>query len=152
MSKINSPCGLDASFPVGFTKKLFIGQYCFVPIKGYFSSSNIAKVQGPRRARQFLCSSCSGSILKWLHLCQLFTGVYVRVCILDSNAITQKVTGQDHSRIRDLKAFTTKCVDLIWLLIRINQLKKLCEKTGKFKYGLSVRWHLGTSVNGVVVI
>lgn len=56
------------------------------------------------------------------------------------NANIQKVTGQDHSRVRDLKdVTTTKCVDLIWLLIRINQLKKLSEKTGKFEYGLSVR-------------
>lgn len=37
-----------------------------------FPSLNIPKVQGVRYARQFFWNSCADSILKLVHLCQLF--------------------------------------------------------------------------------
>ena len=59
-------------------------------------------------------------------LCSAPHYIHTCVCILYFQILLrQKVTPQDLSRIRDLKDVTTKYVDLIWLLIIINQPKKL---------------------------
>ena len=41
--------------------------------KVIFPRSNVPQLQGAGHARQFLWNGCSVSMLKWIHLCQLFT-------------------------------------------------------------------------------
>lgn len=88
-------------------------------------------------------------------LCSAPHYIHTCVCILYFQILLrQKVTLQDLSRVRDLKDVTTKCIDLIWLLIIINQPKKVVlKKLGKFENGLSVvdDTYLGTAVNDIMV-
>lgn len=123
---MTSSCDQDVYFLVSFTIVWKIILLCPCLKVTYFASSNISKVQKAiNTCKQFLFNGCHASILKWIYLCQLFIVIYLSVCILDFQMLLrQKVTHQYHSRVRGLKN-VTKCIDLIWLLIRINQLKKL---------------------------